>query len=545
MKNLYRKRPYRIAVAGLHLLTAIAVLCVTQSALAFFAVSAVNPLITYQMGVSYSKVNVETVANMVAMTAKAQEELWVKRVLMGADRDNVFSDNMIGGPGSGKPFIQYDDLTKVDGNTINVPTVAPLGGPGTQGEGDRIGNEEKLRIGSFPCKIGRFWFGVGITDVAQEETVIGSQFDNLVNMLLRQRLGRKITEDLMMNLKSNAIANNTIRPNNKATREALKSADQVATTTITKAGLVLSALGGKPVKTIKNKAGGDVEQFLFFSSQWGTQALAGETAYLQALQYAAERGVQNQIFRGDFVDWNGHGIYRWYIRDHDAFGPVGSVILPRAFLGTAIPADDLTHAITGGGSALGAAALPAPNYFEAFSNAPWTFTNGITIAADVTTVRYVLIQNLTGANAGKFGFYSYQVNTGLALTILGRLRAAAAGISVTTLGNVTWNVAPWLVAFLTDSHPIGSLIIETNSFGVPFGYSFMLGEMAGIAGYGSLKGRSAKGARTEEHRNHGMDHGIGIEAVFGSAPVQRTDGVFPNFVLIEHTVPIDGLPTVT
>jgi hypothetical protein len=255
--------------------------------------------------------------------------------------------------------------------------------------------------------------------------------------------------------------------------------------------------------------------------------------------------VQNQIFRGDFVDWNGHGIYRWYIRDHDAFGPVGSVILPRAFLGTAIPADNTAYPITGGGSALGAAALPAPNYFEAFSNAPWTFTNGVAIAADVTTVRYVLIQNLTGANAGKFGFYSYQVNTGLVLTMVSRLRAAAAGAAVTTLGNVTWNVAPWLVAFLTDSHPIGSLIIETNSFGVPFGYSFMLGEMAGICGYGSLKGRSAKGARTEEHRNHGMDHGIGIEACFGSAPVQRTDGVFPNYCLVEHTVPIDGMPVIT
>src|SRR6266404_8367648 len=106
MKNLLNHRSYRIAIASVHLLTALTVLCVTQNALAFFAVSAVNPLVTSSLGVSYSKINVANVAYFDSLTAKDKEELWVKRVLMGADRENVFSDNMIGGPGSGKPFIQ-------------------------------------------------------------------------------------------------------------------------------------------------------------------------------------------------------------------------------------------------------------------------------------------------------------------------------------------------------------------------------------------------------------------------------------------------------
>jgi len=141
-------------------------LTAAQVASAFFSVAHVNPV----LGASYSKVNVTTVANLVAQDAKAQEELWIKRIMMGADQSNVFYDNMIGGPGSGKPFIRNDDLTKVDGNTINIPTMAGLGGPGTQGEGDRIGNEEKLRIGSFPVRIGRQWYGVGITDVSSKSS---------------------------------------------------------------------------------------------------------------------------------------------------------------------------------------------------------------------------------------------------------------------------------------------------------------------------------------------------------------------------------------
>src|SRR5580765_8362060 len=67
------KLTHRIAFAiffGASLL----MLTVTQSAEAFFNVAHVNPV----LGVSYAKVNTTTVANLVAMDAKAQEELWVK-----------------------------------------------------------------------------------------------------------------------------------------------------------------------------------------------------------------------------------------------------------------------------------------------------------------------------------------------------------------------------------------------------------------------------------------------------------------------------------
>lgn len=540
---------FKRALFALYFTVALGALIFLNVGQSFFRAE-VNPL----LGVSYARINVETVANLLALDPNAQEILWVKRVLMGADNENVFSDNMIGAPGSGKPFIRMDDMSKVDGNTIIVPTLTGLGGPGSQGEGDRVGNEEKMRIGSFPVRIGRMWYGVGITDVAKEETVIGSQFDNLVNMLLRKRLGKKKTEDMLMVLKATASARNTVRPNFKATRELLKSADTVGTTTLTKSGLVLSGLGGTPVKVAKAKAGGDVEQFLFFSSQYALATLRSETAYLQALQYAGARGDTNPLFTGDFTSWDGHGIYRWFIRDHDEYGAVGSTLLPRAFLGNLIPAGGGALTILGGGDATGATILPAPNYFEFFSNALYTFSNGNTVAADVTTVRYLLIMNLTGAAAGKVGFFSFQVNTGNTIVVTGRLGSTITGINNTTIGNVIWNTAPWIAAGsgnfaglvdgLTGTHPIGSLIIETNSFGVPFCGSLMLGEMAGVTGHGSLKGRSALGARTTQEGNHGMDHGIGIETVFGAAATKRVDGNTPNYVYVESAYNVDGLPTV-
>lgn len=522
-------------------------LSITQAAQAFFSVAHVNPV----LGDSYAKVNASTVANLVAMDAKAQEELWSKRIMLGADQANVFYDNMIGGPGSGKPFIRNDDFSKVDGNTINIPTMANLGGPGTQGEGDRSGQEEKIRIGSFPVRIGRHWFGIAITDVAKEETVIGSQFDNLANMLLRKRLGKKKSEDMLMVLKATATASNIVRPNFKSTRESLKTADTVGTTTITRAGLALSGLGGTPTNVGKSSVGADIEMYMFFGHQYGLSSLKSETAYLQALQYAGLRGDANKLFKGDFTEWDGHGIYRWYLKDHADYGPVGSTLLPRAFLGEAITATNVAPTIKGGGDNTGGNLVPKPHFFEYFSNSPYTFTNGNTVAADTTTTRYVAIINLTGVDAGKIGIYSYKVNDGNVLTGFQRLRAAASGDAVTTLGNITWNVAPWVAAGagnfagLTDAHPVGSLIVEINSYGVPFCGSLMLGEAAGICGHGSLKGRSALAARTEETRNHGMDHGIGVETVYGTAATKRVDGKTPNYVYVESAYAADGFPTVT
>lgn len=539
--NLFRK-------VAFHLYFSVALLALTLVNIghAFAATKAFNPI----LGTSYTRINVQTVAGLLALDSKAQEELWVKRVMLGADQENVFSDHMIGDPGSGKPFIRYDDLSKVDGNTINIPTMAPLGGPGAQGENERTGNEEKIRISSFPCRVGRQWYGVGITDVAKEETVVGGSFDNLANVLLRQRLGKKKTEDMLMVLKATASASNIIRPNYKSTREQLKSADTIGTQTIAKSGLVVSGLGGKPVKVETTKVGSLLEMFLFFSHQHGLSTLKSESAYLQALQNAGVRGGDNVLFKGDFTNWDGHGIYRWLLRDHDAYGPVGSTLLPRAFLGTAIVTGTAAVDITGGGDTTGPSILPAPNYFEFFSNAAYVFTNGNSIAADVATVRYVLIMNLTGADAGKVGFYSFKVNTGNKLTMFKRLGAANSGDQLQTVGGVTYNSAPWVAAGsgtfagLTDAHPSGSLIVETNSFGVPFCGSLMLAEMAGVCGHGSLKGRSSKAARTSQEGNHNMDHGIGIETCYGSAAYRRTDGKTPNYCYVESAYQLDGLPTV-
>jgi hypothetical protein len=76
---------------------------------------------------------------------------------------------MIGGPGSGKPFIRQDDLTRSMA-TRSTSDMAPLGGPERRARATASATKKSSASSSFPVKIGRQWYGVGITDVAKEET---------------------------------------------------------------------------------------------------------------------------------------------------------------------------------------------------------------------------------------------------------------------------------------------------------------------------------------------------------------------------------------
>ena len=201
--------------------------------------------------------------------------------------------------------------------------------------------------------------------------------------------------------------------------------------------------------------------------------------------------------------------------------------------------------IKGGGDATGAA-LTTPQYFAAFGNAPYTGFEGAKATADTSTRRYWMIWNLTGADAGKFGFYSGTANNGNKLTSDERLRSAASGGAVTTLtgSSITWNSAPWTSAYLTDAHPVGSLVFECNAKGVPFVYSWLLGSDALICGYGSTDQGVAMAHPTKEIQDHGRMVAYGIESVWGSKAVPRTDGMVNGYVGIVSAFKLPGMPDV-
>lgn len=492
---------------------------------------------------AYDKINAQTVAEVLARSPEAQRVAWGELAIRKSNDYSELYRYLVGPLGSGKAFIEHSDLRITAGNRVVLPLVGGARGGGVQGSGDRIGKEKKLVPKDFDFKIGRWWDGFAINSVALNETVIGSKWDRAASQFLQRNLGMKKTDDMLLELLVRSNARNTVRPNNKGTRDALRTADVFSTSTVLRGQATLTSLGAKPVKLGKSTAGADIRMFTFLGTQFALEALKNSSTYLEAAYNAEVRGAQNSLFTGDITPWNGQAIYSWSVEDPEDLAPAGCPLVARAYLGNAVASGTSAVDIKGGGSAANAADTDV-QFFGYFSNAPITGCEGQKRAADSSTERFIAVLNHTGANAGKVMFASYKVNNGNKITMFKRLGAAASGDQVTTLGGITWGAGTYGGAALADSAHEGALVVEVNSFGVPFGYVLGLGEMAGIMGHGSIDGKAAIAKRTEEHRNHDMDHAIGLETTYGSRAFERIDGQVGGYAVVECALPIPGFPTV-
>lgn len=499
---------------------------------------------------SYDKINAQNLSEILAQSPNNQQVAWAEVVVRKSNDFSLLYDNMTGRPGSGKPFIQHDDLRITSGNTVHIPLVGSTRGPGSQGSGDRIGQEKKLTNKDFAFKVGRWWDGFAINSVALNETIIGGKWDRISSIYLRKNLGAKKTDDMLMELFARATDRNTIRPNNKASRDALRTADVFSTSLILRGQNVLTSLGAKPAALGKASAGHQIRKFLFLNTQFGLESLKTSQTYLDGITHGDNRGEMNALFTGNILPWQGNPIYQWDVEDPDDIAPAGCPLLPRAFLGETITAGTAAFTVKGGGSAENAADTDV-RFFGYFSNASYTGCEGVKITANTSTTRYLGIQVLSGANSGKMAFISYQVNNGNQITGVKKLGASASGTVATTVGNITYGTGTYgdnavaLIDAGSDDIPVGSLIHEVNSYGVPISRGYALGEGAGVFGHGSIDGKGGIGKRTEEHRNHDMDHAIGIETVFGSRAFERIDGQPGGYVLTESALALPGWPVVS
>lgn len=472
-----------------------------------------------------NKIEVNSLADVLAQDSNAKEEFWSNHLDLLSQTKDIFSA-LEGGDGSRKPFYVRHDLSKGRGDSLHFHIMEGLGGPAILGGNDAEGQEEKLSLGGYDVRVEIVRKVVGLQFAATEFTDIGSDLDNRCREALADWLGRYKQTAMMIKLIQSAVALNTVRPNGKQSDAALALTDVLDTDTIEDAAEVAQMNGAIPANIGVSANGNEIHQFLTVATKPALRSLKADDAYLTGLRGAALRGGSNPIFAGGYSDWAGNGIFEFSPVDYAGAGPVGCPMLPKAYLGVAITAADTAQDIYGGGNATNAARTPAPQYFESFSNYDFQYYAD-QAPATYTTDRYVVVYNLTGANAGKWGFYQYVTNSGNKLVMAARLRAAAGGIADTTVGGVTWDADKH-----TDSHPEASLIIETNENAVPVGSTFLFGAMAAVRAYGRIKNQRI----TSEHQNYGDDRGIGVKSIFGQAPCVRTDGLAANYVLIRHAV---------
>jgi hypothetical protein len=317
-----------------------------------------------------------------------------------------------------------------------------------------------------------------------------------------------------------------------------------------------------------------------FLTDVGARPIKTESAYLQGLSYAAERGKDNPLFTGEYQEWDNNIIYPWVNVRHGGYGSVGSALQPEALLGTPILAHssgtniylaadvtrDGSHGVLdGGGNTTAATIAPLRNYFENFSLFTYTPINGITTSSPMRGSSSPFNGGTTGYCAivdkvsGGWSFFSFTGNSGNTLTGVKRLGSIAEGDYATTIGSVVWAGSGTPYQTVPDGNGFqgvsegainsGSAIYETNAKGVPLCFGLCLGEMALVEGYGRVPINGGASFKTMVNRvdytaPYGQAFGRGLEVAWGCAAFQRPDGLTPNYVLEVFARSVPGFPII-
>jgi len=440
------------------------------------------------------------------------------------------------GPSVMSPIQVKTDTSKGAGQKITFTTRAGLYARAHIGEELFENSEhfETLVHGSHDLEVDWFRHATSISDRAEEKLGWRGELKSGINEALGEWLGRLKTKHMFMSFLHKGSNDNRICINGKATLNDIESDDTLTYDTLVQMGAQMESNNGMPALVGRDQEGNPIHKYLVVSTTDSFFSLKLDPDYKAAIKDAGVRGAENLFFKGGYANLDGHFLKAYRAINHDGAGPIGSPINPRADLGVAITAGTGAVDIKGGGNAANAA-LPRVDYFEDFPNHDFKFSPADAVTAGTGTF-YVIIYNVTGANAGKWGFYEFSgasANDGTKLASAGmvkRLRNGAGGVGFTKVGNVFWDKDK-----NTDAHPEGSLVFLASSYGVPIGYTIFLGACGmrrGIGKYTRQRG---------EDRVDDFVTRTYIKSVFGQAPRLDARGRAPGYKTLCHAINYPGI----
>lgn len=462
-----------------------------------------------------------------AMAPDAVRHLWKTGILV-AEQNSDFFSKLEGGRNSVVPTVT--DTAKGAGQRITFTTMSGFYGEGKLADArfDDPTDFESIDMSSFDLKVDWIRNAYSINDRTEEVMGMRGEIASGANVELGKWLGRTKTEHMFAEFQLRLNSANVLYTAGAST-EALKSAHVLDMDAIITAAHSMRGFGGQPANIGK---GEEIWSNIVVAASPSLLSLKLDPDYKTMLANADQRGGGNHIFKGAYPDIDGQVIMEYNPIDHDGIGAIGSFLNPKALLGVAVTAGTATFDIKGGGNSTDAA-LTAKKYFKYFAGYAYPFIDG-TSYSPASATDYVLIYNVTGSDAGKFGFYSYANatgNNGNKLVVAGRLAAAASGIAATTLGNVTWNAT-----YNTDAHPEGSLILPCNSYGVPFGHTLILGKHAAMRGYGKYRGKRS----TQRYEGDFIEQRF-ITSVFGQTITKDRKARHIAAIRLTHAISYPGV----
>lgn len=504
-------------------------------------------------------INAETLTPYLAGTygADPQEVKWLAQSWR-YPKGHKPLEGMFGTIGGGKPIREVMDTRKLAGQEVVISQYAGLGQRGVGIGEERNLNAENMKSNTYRFKIGQRSHSVAKESSVVNFTKIGSQFDRIVQPELADWMSDRRCMDVQAEWWAKKHTRNTIRPNNKASRDDLISEDTFSLNSVYDIKETMNTLGASPLAIKRQSDQQIVESYYIQGSNFLFADLNRNSEWRALRAQAENRGMGNTNFAGGKPMFENCILNQWEISINSANATQGARLMPYAVTGVAISAtpDSGTAATTyiyGGANAAGAANTKV-DYFQDFLGAPYVGFEGTKIAATTGTEYYLAVRSTSGANNGKIRLFAYQVNDGNKITITRALSSTAPGgtsLKFTTLSAsgtpATWNAGDWVAAtYLTEAAmPVGSIVYQCNIKGQCLCYGVAVGRDCMVSGYGSDDGVTCFGKRLMDTQDQGRLKSIGLLQVWGCAATQNCDGMVNGYCIMEAAYTPPSFPRIT
>lgn len=493
-------------------------------------------------------------------------KIWARMAWEG-ERDSDFF-MQFEGKGQNSVIQEVTDTSKDAGMKIVFPTYEGYYGRVKRGDAyyDVVGDFDKPTIGGFEL----------VVDYIHHATSTNLRADAITAMryeLIRRTpegqgkvLGDVKFRQLALEMVGRAPSDNRMVINNRGTINGLKSADILSWSGITNANARLSGMGGDPAMVARDQNGIAINKYLVALTKEALTDLKGSTTYSDLVKYSGSREALNKVFKGEYYDVDGNVLVPYQNRINASNAPMNSPFSPRAQIGAgyACSATRSTLNLPGGtanSQYLVMGVNPLYDYFQDFPGFATYFTandylqwsGSLVGGTNGTGPWYMLIYDPA---TGKSGMCKYTANNSVSVTagsinailITERLSASAnaavgATADVTTCGNATsGSFGSLLLDAAVSGYPAGSYIFPCNSYGVPYGYTVLMGKRAALRGYGA-----ERNVRGEDIRMGGFQREQYIRSVVGQTLAKDVGNRTPGVMLLAHALNYPGItfPTIT
>jgi len=493
----------------------------------------------------------QQIADATAMDANLKGILYSKLLAKSALLHNPLSAftstvdaNSMVGRGVRSIFARKTDLAKGGGDKVYFNVIGPPAGPGAIGSQSLVGRTSPVSMKTFNATVAWHRKAVSFSKDNFEFLSAGGSLESTALGMLAELMGIDEFNHMIMRLRLDATAFNTIRPGNVASRDELLPEHTLSLDFVTDAKVRLSTIGGKPIAQKMAGTGFPIKSFLTFATDNQFRTLRNDDSFQTVISNADTRGDSNALFSGTLLDWQGMPFYEYPSLDMAWDDYQGNALTPKAVLGQAV-------------SRAAANVLPNPDntvsqYLQFMPGAPYNFDGVATTAIDDEFYAWIINPD------GSVGFVAYQddwTNGANGVTLTRILSTNTTGINDQAVGNVVartsgttggdgtytpttgeTNLPAWTGGY-TDQFAVGATVLPANANGTVIGYAYILGAMSGCFANGRIEK-----AMIEQKEDFGFITAKGYETIMGTCTTVDPLGRNAGYLLVECAVEHEGLP---